>query len=274
MEFACVGIQNIVGAYRLDGFLFRGRCRFDVGAFPICIINADAGLHVIGEHAEGYARAPVLHGAALQQHAVCQQVIPVKDRRNPVQHMVFRLFYIVGYHILKGKHTFYIEIPGAGDKVLGIGVFAGKLVAYQVAAVVKVVAVHYAVIAHSMPAAGLYLADFPPFFRWHNVLANTGKGCAAAAQAVQLGVAFKGNLCIVVLREVRRIAVYLYIGRAIIRWDRCQVNGNRRRREGGGRGRGGAGCGCLNGDRCRAAGSRFHTRRFTPAENQRQDQYE
>ena len=107
--------------------------------------------------------------------------------------MLVRLLYIVGHQVFKGEHPLDVQIPGAGDEVLGVGVLPRQLKADKVAAVVQRLAVHK-VIFHALPARGLYRADLPPGLGGHQLPADVGVSRAAAAQAVQLAVCFK-RLC-------------------------------------------------------------------------------
>ena len=94
--------------------------------------------------------------------------------------MVLRFIYIVRNLILKGQHTLCVQIARPGDKVLLVGVLPGQLVANQVTAIIEVFSLNQIVIADSLPAAGLYHADFTPLPGGHDVHTNAGKGCAAA----------------------------------------------------------------------------------------------
>ena len=125
--------------------------------------------------------------------------------------MVVGFFHVVGHHVFKGQHAGHIEIPGAGDQVLGVGVFRGQLIADQVAPVVQVFPVD-AFILHGLPARGLHAADGAPFLGGHGFPSHIGVGRAAAAQAVQFTVAFKGFLRLVLIREIRHIVVQHHIG--------------------------------------------------------------
>ena len=82
--------------------------------------------------------------------------------------MVPGLLHIVCHHILKGQHPFNVEIPGACDQVLHVGVFCRELIADQVTAVIKIFSIN-AVIPDRVPAAGLDLSDTPPLLSRHGL---------------------------------------------------------------------------------------------------------
>ena len=111
-------------------------------AFACGVIDDHAGLGIVGIDAEADAFAFVLHGPAFHQHAFGNQVIPVENGGGPVENMVFRFLHVVGHHVLKGQHALDIHVPGAGDQIFLVGVLAGELEANEVAAVIKIAAVH------------------------------------------------------------------------------------------------------------------------------------
>ena len=108
--------------------------------------------------------------------------------------------HIIRHLVFKGQHTVHIHIPGAGDEVFLIGVFAGELETDEVAAVIQALAVHEIVLVLH-PAGGLHLADALPFLRGHQVHADAGLCDSAAAQAVQVAVIFIGIGGVFVLGE-------------------------------------------------------------------------
>ena len=89
--------------------------------------------------------------------------------------MVAGLLDVIRHHVFKGEHPLHVEIAGAGDEVLLIGILTAELIADEMAAVVQVLAIHD-VIFHRLPAAGLDLADAVPFLRGHQVLSDAGIG--------------------------------------------------------------------------------------------------
>ena len=95
--------------------------------------------------------------------------------------MVSGLLDVIRHHVFKGEHPLHVEIAGAGDEVLLIGILTAELIADEMAAVVQVLAVHD-VIFHRLPAAGLDLADAVPFLHGHQVQTDVGIGGAAPAK--------------------------------------------------------------------------------------------
>ena len=102
------------------------------------VIDGDTGLVVVHEHIELDTGTFVFHTPGFHLYPPGHQVVPLKNGGHPVQHMVVGFFHVVGHHVFKGQHAGHIEIPGAGDQVLGVGVFRGQLIADQVAPVVQV----------------------------------------------------------------------------------------------------------------------------------------
>ena len=95
------------------------------------VVDGDAGLDVVAVDAEG--DFVVLDGFGFQEHAGGDQVVPLKDGGDPVEDMVLREQDVVGDLVLEGEHAFHVQISGSGDQVLLIGVFAGELIADQIA---------------------------------------------------------------------------------------------------------------------------------------------
>ena len=153
----------------------------------------------------------IFYRKRLHPHAVRQQVILLENRSHPVQDMIAGFPDIIGYHIFKGKHPFYIHITSPRDQVLLICIFTGKLVADQMASVIQIFSIHD-VIFHSLPSGGLHLADTPPLFRRHQICPHTGISRAASSLSVQLSVFFEGFFCPFLLRKIGFIAVNLYVG--------------------------------------------------------------
>ena len=104
------------------------------------------------------ANGVVLHAGSFHFHPARHQLAVPKIRRDPVEHMMPSVADVIGNLIFKGKHAVYVEVAGAGDKIMLIGILAGKLKADQVAAVVEVLAVH-AVIFRLNPSGGMDGAD-------------------------------------------------------------------------------------------------------------------
>ena len=185
------------------------------------VVDGNAGLHVVGVHAEGDPFPAVLHAVGLHQYAGGHQVVPLKDGGHPVEHMVVGLLHIVGHQVLKGQHPVHVHVPGAGDEVLLVGVLAGELEADQVAAVVQILPV----ILHIDPAAGLHRTDALPVLGGHEIGPHAGVGHPAPAQRVQVAVGLKGVGGVVVLCKVRNIVIDRHIGIAAVIGQAGQVAG-------------------------------------------------
>ncbi|MPN23880.1 hypothetical protein SDC9_171273 [bioreactor metagenome] len=153
-----------------------------------------------------HAIAAVLHGFGLHLNAPCHKLGPLKNRRHPVKHMVPRFAHIVRHLVFKGQHSLHVHIPGSGNQVFLVGVFPCKLIAQQVAAVVKVFAVYKAVF-HRVPAGGLHLPDFAPWLCGHGVRAYIGIGRAAPAQKVQGAVFLKGGFRVIRIGKRRQVII-------------------------------------------------------------------
>ena len=211
MEFLGAGVEH-VGEGGGIRFL-RGGVRLRQMALAGGVVDGDTGLDIVGVNGKAHALAAVLQRQGLHPNAPGHQLRALKVRCHPVEHVVAGLPDVRGHLVFKGQHPLYIQIPGAGDEVLLIGVFPRQLVADEVAAVVEVLAVH-AVIFGQLPAAGLYLADGAPVLRGHQVPAHAGVGGAAAAQGVQGAVRFKRGPIQLAGVKVRLAAAHLRPGTA------------------------------------------------------------
>ena len=76
------------------------------------IVDDDAWLDIIAIDVKANAGALVLYRFRFDLHAPGDELLSLKDRRNPVQHVVSRFLHIVGYHVFKGKHSLYVHIRG------------------------------------------------------------------------------------------------------------------------------------------------------------------
>ena len=103
--------------------------------------------------------------------------------------MMARLFNILSHLVLDRLH-FLIQIVGAGDQVLWIGVLAGKPVGDQMTAVIEIFASDK-IVFYGMPAGGFDHANRSPLLRRDCFRSDTGVCHAASAQTVQRTVAFK-----------------------------------------------------------------------------------
>ena len=185
MELPGVGVNYVLGL-RL---FYRAALQ---GAVSGGVVDGHPGLNIVAEHVKAHALALVLHGFGLHKYPLGHQIFPFKDGGNPVEHMVAGLLHVVGHHVFKGEHPRNVQVPGASNQVLLVGVFRRQLIADEVAAVVQVLAV-YAVILHRLPAGGLYLANLRPLLRGHGVQPHAGHGGAAPPQLVQLAVFLKAG---------------------------------------------------------------------------------
>ena len=231
MEFMAVGIEDVSGLLgRLGLGIFRGaailphwlRHGFRRGllllrlltgkpALPCGVVDLHSGLDIVHIHIEADPGALVLHTVGLHLHAVGYQVEILENRRHPIEYMVAGLLHIVRHLIFKGQHPLHIHVAGAGDEIFLVGVFSGKLVADEMAAVIEVLAVHD-VILHRLPAGGLHLADLTTLLRGHQILSHIGVSGAAPAQKIQGAVRFKGLCGHICLGKIRLVVVNDHIG--------------------------------------------------------------
>ena len=152
------------------------------------------------------APALIFHGICLHLHASGHQFCACKGGGHPVEHMIPGGGHIVCHLILKGQHPLHVHVPGASDEIFFVGVFAGKLKADEVAAVIEAPAVHKIILVLH-PAGGLHLADALPLLCGHQVHADAGLRDTAAAQTVQLAVILIGIGGVFLLRKGRLIPV-------------------------------------------------------------------
>lgn len=94
----------------------------------------------------------------LHHHAPGHQLDPRKHRGDPIEHVVARFLDVVGGEIFERQHSSDVQVAGAGDQVLLVGIFARKLKADQVAAVIQILSV-YKVVLRDFPARWLYLTN-------------------------------------------------------------------------------------------------------------------
>ena len=99
------------------------------GAFPGGVVNHDSRLDVVAVDVEQHALALVLHGHRFHLHAAGYQIFALENRRDAVEDMVPRFFYVVRREVLKRQHPLDVQIARARDEVLFVGVFGGQLVA-------------------------------------------------------------------------------------------------------------------------------------------------
>ena len=166
---------------------------------------------------EAHALAAVLHREGLQLHPTGHQLRAGEHRGHPVEHVVPRLLHVVGHQIFKGEHPLHIQVPGAGNQVLLVGVLPGELEPDEVAAVVEVAPVHQlGVVLGGLPAGGFYAADGLPVLGGHGVQPHAGIGRAAPAQGIQGAVLLKalGGLVQLLLGEARLVVAEYHIGLA------------------------------------------------------------
>ena len=124
--------------------------------------------------------------------------------------MVAGFFDIICNHIFKWQHTFNIQIPSTGNKILLIGVFGCQLVADKMAAVIKILSVNI-VIFNSVPAGRFYLADFTALLCWHCFGANICISKATPAQTVKGAICLKSGGCQIRICKIRIIVIGSYI---------------------------------------------------------------
>ena len=173
---------------------------------------------------EIYALPPVLHRESLHLHPPGHQLIPLEHWGDPVENMILRLLHIVGHQVFKGEHPLHIEVAGAGDQVLLVGVLPSELKAQQVAAVIQVLPVHIVVLG-GFPARGLHLSDRAPLLGGHGLQTHTGIGRSAPAQAVQGTVLLKGLRRPLLFRKIWPVVLQHHIGLAGKFRDVLQVEG-------------------------------------------------
>ena len=89
--------------------------------------------------------------------------------------MVAGFLDVVRHQVLERQHPLHIQVAGAGDQVLLVGIFPGQLITNKMTAVVEVLAVHK-VVLDSLPAGGFYLADAAPLLSGHEICAHIGIG--------------------------------------------------------------------------------------------------
>ena len=80
--------------------------------------------------------------------------------------MVICFLYIVGNHILEREHSLYIEVSGAGNEVLLVGILPCELIPQQMATVVQVLAADE-IVFDGVSAGRLHLANFAPVLGGH-----------------------------------------------------------------------------------------------------------
>ena len=128
MELPGVGVDHIPGLCLFDFAALQG-------AVSGGVVDDHPRLDVVAEHIKADALALVLHGFGLHENPLGHQIIPFKNGGDPVEHMVTGLLHVVGHHVFKGEHPRDVQVPGAGNQVLLVGVFRRQLIADEVAAV-------------------------------------------------------------------------------------------------------------------------------------------
>ena len=207
MEPAGVRVEHVVHHNAVS--LRRG------AAFAGGIVNDNAGLHVVAKNAEINAVALVLHGVTLHPDAAGDRFFIHKNRRDAVENMPVGFLDVVRHKIFKRQHSHHIQVARSGDKIPFIGVFAGKLIADKVAAVVKRTPVHK-VVGGALPAAGLHTADGAALLGGHYFGAHIGEGCSAAPERIKVAVPLKGFGGDFVRGEGGRVVVYRSVGLAAV----------------------------------------------------------
>ena len=228
MKFSRAGVQDVQGVLRLLLGAVLWKSIPLQGAGTGSVVDGDAGLVIIDIDVEADALALVLHRLGLHLHAPGHQLSALKDGSDPVEDVVAGLLDVIRHHVFKGEHPLHVEIAGAGDEVLLIGILTAELIADEMAAVVQVLAIHD-VIFHRLPAAGLDLADAVPFLRGHQVQTDVGIGGAAPAKQIQAAVSLERVGGEVLLGKAGLVVLEHHIGLAGEGRDVLQ-------REGGGRG--------------------------------------
>ena len=125
-------------------------------------------------------------------YAPDHELVTFKNRSHTVKHMISRGADIIRHLVFERLHTDCVHISGACNKVKFVGVLAGKLVGYEVAAVVKVLSFYEVIVADSVPAGGSDHSDGPAFLGGHQVFADIGASRTAATQKIKIAVAFPG----------------------------------------------------------------------------------
>ena len=121
--------------------------------------------------------------------------------------MVAGLLDVVGDHILKGQHSFNIQVPCTCNEVLRVRIFSGQLISNKMAAVIEVVAINQAVIADGVPAGRLHHADGASLLGRHQILPNACVSHSAATESIQITVGLKGCCRQFCSGEVRYIPI-------------------------------------------------------------------
>ena len=196
---------------------------FPQAAFSCRIINPNARLHIVNKDVKTNALSIVLQRIGFHLHAVRQQIIPLKNRRYAVQHMVVCFSDVICDHIFKREHPLYIHIARSGYEIFLICIFRRKLIANQMTAVIKVFAVHN-VILYGMPSGRLDFSDISALLCRHQICSDVCKSRLASSKRVQLSIRFKRRLRPILFRKIRLVfmndnirlaAVFRYVRKCI-----------------------------------------------------------
>ena len=114
----------------------------------------------------------------------------LKNRSYALKHMISGGADILRNLIFKRLYTDCVHISCACDEVKLVGVLAGKLVCYEVAAVVKIFAFYEIIVAYGVPAGRSDHSDGLALFRRHEVAAYICEGRTAAPETVKVTEAF------------------------------------------------------------------------------------
>ncbi len=117
--------------------------------------------------------------------------------------------HVVRHLLFVRKHAFHVHVTRAGNQVLRIGVLAGELEAYQVAAVVQIVVFDQAVVAHRMPTRRLDRPNLAALLRRHGLFPYQGKRNTTAPQRIELAVILETAAGFVVIGELRFVFINL-----------------------------------------------------------------
>ena len=227
MELVGPGVENIVLFLPLFRLAFPAGGNFPGSpAVPGGVVDFHPWLDIVHVHVKTDALSLVFHREALHFHTSGHQLVPLEQGRHPVEHVVLRLLDVIRRHVFKGEHSLHIQVSGAGDQIVLVGVFPCQLEADEMTPVVQIAAVHK-VVFRGLPSRGVHLADAFPVLGGHQVLPDAGGGGAASAQGIQ-GTVFLEGLGRQLLRgKIRLVAVELHIGKSLVggnflQGDRCR----------------------------------------------------
>ena len=91
------------------------------------IVDSYTRLNIVAIDIETDSFTVVLYGICFDLDTAAHKIVPLKYGGDPVCDMMIRFFYVVRNHVFKRKHSFDVHVSSAGNQVLSIGIFGGKL---------------------------------------------------------------------------------------------------------------------------------------------------